>query len=112
MGQPIGPSERRMRALMSVPQKTRLNSQEGATMLLIAATTVTPGQLEAGVRAMLGAGARDGDAALTGQLRAALSAMGFEYENDRLQRHAPPERAREPRGREGRGERFGWRDAR
>lgn len=72
----IGAAERRSRAVMLVPARMKLNSQQAVSMMLISATSVTPEELEAGVRAMRaargeGRGERD-------TLLAALVAMGFE----------------------------------
>lgn len=74
----MGPGERRSRAIMTVPPRLKLNTQEGASMMLIAATTVQPAEFAAGVEALRRApGPESG-------LRAALRAMGFELAGDRL----------------------------
>lgn len=76
----IGANERRERAIMSVPQGMKVNSQRGVSMMLIAATSVTPQQLEAGVAAMTSA--RDNHRGERAALLAALTAMGFEYRQE------------------------------
>ena len=73
----IGATERRSRAIMLVPPKMKLSSQEAVTMMLISATSVSPEEMEAGVRAMQAA--REGLRGDRAALLAALVAMGFEY---------------------------------
>lgn len=76
----IGASERRMRALMVVPPKLKLSSQQGASMMLISATSVSPQELEAGLAAMRAA--RDNLRGERAELVAALVAMGFELRQE------------------------------
>lgn len=78
-GARIGVSERRMRALMVVPPRVKLSSRQGATMMLISATSVSPLEFEAGLEAFLSAREERGDRA---GLTAALTAMGFEIRRE------------------------------
>lgn len=70
----IGNSERRSRAIMTVPPKLKLNTKEGVSMMLLSATTVSTAELTAGARA---------GGVTEEQLIRALGAMGFLCDGER-----------------------------
>lgn len=76
----IGVAERRMRALMVVPPRVKLSSQQGSSMMLISATSVSGLEFEAGLAAMRAA--RESLRGERAELSAALAAMGFELRRE------------------------------